>query len=761
MIMSEGFLPIKGTPCDPESLNLRKARDLAEMLSHGVIEYATFSGCLRREEEEIVIFEVDVELGQLRVNAIHPTERVAVVFATTDDRHPLVFALRADFPNVPHLALQMQEFPRSLCLYDEPYAELKRRWTSPRFVERIRIWFSKTAKGTLHADDQPLEPLLWGGIGQIVLPPDVLSPICDLTKPLHVVATDVNQDGLFLVAHREGVHRLRSNMRWYPILMQCEPQPHGVIRFAPSNLDQLARLTGNAGLDLLNNLRSELASAKPEANDQSEYEQEFLSSRLILILVLPKTRQPGEPPETCDVRAFVTRATVREVGIDIGLWSEANGVVGQLLAPPDGCSVEKVWIDLLNPVPQLRRKWARELNGLSQDANDPTITCVGAGALGSQIIMNMARAGVARWTVVDDDYLLPHNLARHVLTGGHVGFRKAQCVSDMASTLTEEGKDAFSAIPANVLCPGEDAKRLVNAMADSDLILDSSASVEVGRHLCRDVESPARRVSVFLNPAGSDLVMLAEDSSRKYPLDTLEMQYYRALVQDGELVGHFSPVEGRRRYGQSCRDVSTRIPQDAMALHAAISSRAVQSVLASDEPQIKVWRTSEDLCVDKVSISPARPICHHQGDWRVLLDDFLVERLQELRQSRLPNETGGVLLGSFDLERRIAYLVDTIPSPPDSKEWPQLYIRGCRGLTPREANVEEKTDGAIHYIGEWHSHPTGCPTVPSQNDSQVFAWLMERMNAEGLPALMMIVGDPGCVSCFLGKMPQQEELLPG
>ena len=52
----------------------------------------------------------------------------------------------------------------------------------------------------------------------------------------------------------------------------------------------------------------------------------------------------------------------------------------------------------------------------------------------------------------------------------------------------------------------------------------------------------------------------------------------------------------------------------------------------------------------------------------------------ELRNAKLPNETGGVLVGSLDLERKIAYVIDTVPSPPDSEEWPTVYIRGCRGL---------------------------------------------------------------------------------
>lgn len=102
-------------------------------------------------------------------------------------------------------------------------------------------------------------------------------------------------------------------------------------------------------------------------------------------------------------------------------------------------------------------------------------------------------------------------------------------------------------------------------------------------------------------------------------------------------------------------------------------------------------------------------------DWQVKLDVAIADRLQALRESKLPNETGGVLIGSFDLERRIAYVIDTIPSPPDSEEWPTLYIRGSKGLRHQVEKIVQKTDGALQYVGEWHSHPAGCSTLPSSS----------------------------------------------
>jgi integrative and conjugative element protein (TIGR02256 family) len=148
------------------------------------------------------------------------------------------------------------------------------------------------------------------------------------------------------------------------------------------------------------------------------------------------------------------------------------------------------------------------------------------------------------------------------------------------------------------------------------------------------------------------------------------------------------------------------------------------------------------------------------GNWTLVVDEWLVTRLKELRADRLPNETGGVLLGMYDLTRRVVYVVDTIPSPPDSKEWPTLYIRGSKGLSARVTEVTQKTAGQLEYVGEWHSHPDRCSCDPSMDDLTVFTWLTDHMAVAGLPALMAIVGQGDSSRWFLGEMLRAGDEVP-
>jgi len=54
----------------------------------------------------------------------------------------------------------------------------------------------------------------------------------------------------------------------------------------------------------------------------------------------------------------------------------------------------------------------------------------------------------------------------------------------------------------------------------------------------------------------------------------------------------------------------------------------------------------------------------------------------------------------------------------------------------------------VDYVGEWHSHPDGCPARPSELDENLLSTLHRQMSVEGLPALMVIAAK-GAVGIFV------------
>ncbi len=758
--MEVDYFDANGDPVRAEDLRITKSRDLALQIEVGNIDFAKLVECRKNDQVETVVFDVGVEVPQIRQHPIQSSERIAATFFDSDNVLPIVHALRKDFPLVPHLNLHIQEFPRNLCLYDERYEEIKHRWTSARFVHRVREWLALTARGVLHQEDQPLEQILIDFSGHLVLPHSLLHADSE-AQPLFVAnISPVDNEKLFLIAQSQpsddGALDIVASVH------RCPPQTHGVIHRRPTTLADLAALVGDTGLDILAELRERLRNWQDKNNA-------VLDSHILLVVRFSKKRKDDDEVETVYTWAFfLGDATkegeragdlrIRDLGIKIGLWDIQDNQVGLLLSPDTSKTGSDICLDVLNVSFKLTRSMAARLNGNTAD-DDVRIVAVGVGALGSQTVLNLARSGLGTWTIIDHDRLMPHNIVRHALSGVFIGSNKAEAISFVANTIVSDA-ELFSSLPVDVLTPGKQSEDVATAFRNADVILDMSTSIAVVRKLACEVESDARRMSLFMTPSGHDLVLLAEDKNRTMLLDALEMQYYRAVANNEALAEHFQTLGQRSRYGQSCRDITSTLPQNLVALHAAIGARAIRNAMADPGATVTIWRADNCGNVQRVDVTPAGVIHHRTPSWTVVTDKELLEKLGTFREDRLPNETGGVLLGSFDLATMILYIVDALPSPPDSEEWPTLYIRGHKGLRHAVEALEERTHGMLEYIGEWHSHPRGARTAASYDDLKVFAWLTELMQADGLPAVMMIVGDHDRTSCYVGEIMQEENLLP-
>lgn len=724
--MKDEYLVGPGDAVGAADLQLTRARDLAEYLLAGP-RFAVLVECRRLSNggAEVVVFDVDVEVSQRRVHDIHPQERIGVVCDAADSSVE-VLALRQTFPLVPHLNVREFQVPRSLCLWDESFAAVKLWWTAPRLVTRIREWLALTAHGTLHAEDQALEPFFLAQGGTLVLPPDVFG---DAADPAFLFVGRVGESG------EPPVYRSLSGTRTpgpeaniVLTVFAGDPRPHGIIQRTPMTLAEVHTAAQAAGLDLLAALRAKLRGW--------ESNKRLHEALLAILLHFPKTRHEGGPLEAPDLWAFLTVVPVREVGVGIGAWTLHQGTVGLLLNPDVAKNGTEVGVELLMPCFGFSRALAARCNGTPE--SKLKIAAVGVGALGSQVVTNLVRSGFGAWSLIDNDKLLPHNLARHALWGRFVGWPKARALAEVLNDLVED-EPVATPVVADVRANGAE---VTGALAEAGVILDMAAAFEVGRFLVRECTARARRVSVFLNPTGTDLVVLAEDAERLMPLDSLEMQYYRAVIERGDLRAHFARPAGQTRYSRSCRDVTSTLPQDAMALHAATASRVLREVLASPSAVIAMFQ----LDVATGTVSPIRVIPQplelvEVAGWTIVADEGVTALVARLREDRLPCETGGVLLGAFDVGRRIVYVTSALPAPPDSTERPVYFTRGAAGLMEQVAVLRGRTGNMLDYVGEWHAHPNGCSCHASGDDEQVLRWQAKGMSAEGLPALMLIVGD--------------------
>jgi hypothetical protein len=720
-----------------KELKIKRAKDIVLAIKSTNIPFVRIVECLAlmQEQAECLILDIEVELGQKNViNQIEKNERIAIIFNQMDETFPEVLALREDFPEVPHINLREYEIPRNLCLYNEPFNELKLYLTPIRFVERIRQWLAETAKGNLHGDDQPLEPLFLQTNTNLIIPNDMLDKIKSNTEEFYVVNVVKEDFKRTYIVKKNNNIKEEKKYECISLTYKSEPHTHGVIRKTPKNLFELNEFTKTSGFNLIESLRIDLL--KLYNGSIKDLREKYL----LIIMVLPKKRNGDKEVETEDKWGFLLGGNIEKIGVEIGIWALYNNQIAHLFET----NKEKMGQGILLEMSAILNSFSRKMGLAQNDISDKTpkkIVLVGVGALGSQIFMNLTRAGFGHWALVDNDIFLPHNLARHVLDIHAVGFAKAKCLSLMAKELLEEPMEPKYFVE-DILKISKYSVDLQETLSESDVIVDCTASNAVTSCLANDISSLARKTSIFLNPTGGDSVLLIEDLKREIKIDQIEIQYYKILYNLKELEGHLDSKGKRIRLANSCSDINATLSQEYMSLHAAICSRALRNMLDQDDAKIIIWRANQtDMSVNCFKFNPNKMIEITKNKWTIYIDVMLLQKIFEVRKEKLPSETGGILIGSFDVQRQIIYIVDTILSPPDSQEWPTIYIRGCEGLNQKVKEISDKTLARLEYIGEWHSHPNSCSCKQSADDIKAFNWLADSRKGDGLPAIMLIAGE--------------------
>jgi hypothetical protein len=688
--------------------------------------YATLKSIHSDGVTDLVVIDVEPELPQRRVVDIRDHELVQIEFAADDDQAPRAYALRDDFPlQLVHTNYSSADGRCWLCLWEESWVELRGSLDPEALLERLRLWLTRTASGENHSTGQPLEPLLQTTSNTLIVPADNDA----VRKPL--VVAGMAEEGLGVVLRMEPSTQGGRGFEIFEIDAPVTTQR--AFSQMPRTLADLEEIATDFGAPFLERLGTWLRESGRR-----------LSEPILLLLRVPMRATPTGPVKQIELRAFTTFDDTGQVGIAMGVMlANSEGANPVLRLSPGEADPSSVRLVPWRVVRRLDRAAARALAGAMGDG-EPSVLAVGAGAVGSNVVAAAARAGFARWTIVDDDVLLPHNVVRQAQDDGDVGTGKASSLARLVNERLDEPHVA-QAITANILAPAGHADALRDAVATADLVLDLTASPAALRTLSATA-GPSRVASLFFGPDGSDLVLLAEAQDRAVTVDEIEAQYFWACAVEPQLAGHLDA--GRTdfvRYANACQDLTRPLAPWKTLTLSAIGARQIELLLkAPTSTQLGIWRLDERAAeVDRIQIPVSTVRRADLGGWRVTLTDALRSQMSAERETALPAETGGILLGTVDLERCTVHVCGTLPAPRDSRHSPMFFVRGAEGLRDEVDALRARTAGMLTYLGEWHSHPRGAPTAPGNDDELLFDHLHRIVGPVARPYCMAIAGDSG------------------
>lgn len=710
------------------------AKELHDYVVGPAENYAVLGECRRFGDFDLLSFDLVVERPQRPVYDIRPVESLTVCFARTGSMSFAVLVARPDFPDTPHQNLMPEGFPACICIDDRPWQDTRSFYTSAELIGRLSGWFEKACQGELHGAGQPLDPLFVpDNLNQIILKNDFWEAARQ-NDSLFIWAVDQEARCIFIGGSRPSGVR-GDDIRLMAFHCAVPPQQMKRMRRAPCDLGQLSEFLVGAGVDFPSLLQQ---SIQEWVNGRKEIGE---GKRITCLLVTMPQIDPatGEIGATETV-AFVTPSSPGEIGEKMGfLYRNVSGEAKEVnFLPTVGARAS---MDEARDIPVFMSFVHKEFDAVGAArlsgeprADERRVIMIGAGSAGSAISEILVRQGLFKWTVVDDDILLPHNVARHTLNNQFVGRSKALGLANRLMGVRDDVD--VRAVVDNVLTPVDQAA-LDQQIADAELILDASASVPVSRW-ASDLSSTVRRLCAFFTPDGKSAVLMIEDDARSLKLRDLEMLYLREILQNPSLGDHLGSVD-RMQYTGACRALTNRIPMASIQVLSGLIAAGISSGIRTPDAVVKIWTMNEDG-VRTTTVSGTTTTMTGEG-WSIVVPTALKDELRQRRSTALPSETGGSLMGMIDFERHRIDVIGALHPPSDSVGTPSSFTRGVSRLRADIEAAAARTGNQVRYIGEWHSHPVGHSSRPSGTDIKQIKQLNDAMELDGLPAVSLIVAE--------------------
>lgn len=677
-------------------------------------------------------FDVDNKSGILRI------ERLALTHCPEAEFCWEVRALRSGFPVTIHQNHVLSGEPRSLCLYIEPWEAVERSWTPELFLKRIFWWLRATAEGTIHGDDQPIEQLFFSSHIQVVLPENHFQSEDSLEKEL--VFQGVNFEGVktqtLIGSYTDS---LKTEAPYcLSVSVVLDAIENGPIEEYPFTLGGLE--------DLLSRRRSSVVQPLKETvlkhvTDKGLQVKEQGSKEFVLVLLgIPRSRQGIV--QKLEVQGFMVDAGIGILGQSLSVLfkaKEENKWYRDVMGGSESDQWKSVSIFPVNVKCYPNEEEIRQYSDITPDDGGPVGIIAGAGALGGMLAEIWGRECWGEWAYVDDDTIQAHNLVRHISSRSAVGFPKAVVVNSLINSIHSEKDNSQSkAFVTSILSENE---VLNDKIEKSHFLVDVTTTLHVPRVVSRSDSFP-RTVSAFITPSGSASVMLLEDKHREIRCNSLEAQYYRAILIEDWGEEHLSGHVGRHWVGAGCREVTLSLSNELVHIHAATLARQIRKKSSCNEAKICVWDyhdSSGAISFYDIPVFPCRSI--FLNNWEVIWDDGFLRKITAFRSDSLPNETGGVIFGIVDQKDKTITLVNACPAPENSESTPSSFTRGAYESESILDDCKNRTAGIVTYVGEWHSHPPSCGALPSVDDIGQLSFLSTELQVEGLPALMVIVSE--------------------
>lgn len=364
--------------------------------------------------------------------------------------------------------------------------------------------------------------------------------------------------------------------------------------------------------------------------------------------------------------------------------------------------------------------------------NGMKVSLWGCGAIGANIALHLARAGIKEIILRDKDVVTPGVLVRQPYREADIGHLKVDALGKRIKEINSSIK--IKKYQGNI-------KNWLLKEADwtdaADIVLDCTASNMVHAvqeyAQTRSAQTRVPIVSMIIDGACErGLVVMAGEHFTGGVFDVYRKALLRACRMPNltEFANKFFPHKNfseKQEFFQpepGCSDPTfIGSSSDSASLASLMLDCACQALTAkSDEGQafLLTRNLNKNFEYDQFSFPKDRITIDRVKDYQVRVSTVAWKKMhaeikKSVRKNGLGIETGGLLYGQRDDVLKIIWIDEATEAPPDSEVSSNGFICGVEGIEEQNVLKKKRSRNLSKCLGTWHTHPDSSP-FPSDVD---------------------------------------------
>lgn len=402
-----------------------------------------------------------------------------------------------------------------------------------------------------------------------------------------------------------------------------------------------------------------------------------------------------------------------------------------------------------------------------------TVALWGCGALGANVAILLARAGVGKLVLRDNGFVTPGVLVRQPFEDLHIGRAKADALREILLRIdpnlqVEAYTDDLLRSPLGGSDWSDDADVIIESSASQGVLakleqrrLQSSGKILLLASMAVDAEA---RMGVVVavgqdNPGGplhtlraAKLVALSRSKLTEYadafwPSSPRERFFPEPGCSSPTFVGSAADLAG---LAGAMLNVAGAEMASASGLSGRVHFLTRPEASASALPARATVDDSLALAIDDVESGYQVRIA--DSAWKEIR--AWIARSRRTAGERV--ETGGVLFGERDDSLKIVWIDEVLGPPRDSEASELGFVCGTAGVAEAAGEKTARSRGSLKCVGLWHTHPGSLP-IPSATDFRGMRQVVASTDPSTPKALMLIVGGDPPDYLLAGKVFRREE----